>query len=101
LSIANPQPGSLVRRSLDYTSGEASLGFTRNRCLRFVAARVLVVGMIVTMLLAATETPASAAGVVGDGTPDSCTDAAFDAALAGGGAITFNCGPNPLTIGVT
>lgn len=38
-----------------------------------------------------------AAGVVGDGSPISCTEAALDAALAGGGAVTFNCG-GPKTI---
>ena len=42
--------------------------------------------------------PAHAAGVVGTGTPASCTDAALSAALVGGGAVTFNCGPNPHTI---
>ena len=42
--------------------------------------------------------PAHAAGVVGTGTPASCTDAALNAALAGGGAVTFNCGSNPHTI---
>ena len=41
---------------------------------------------------------AQAAGVVGTGTPGSCTEAALDSALAGGGAVTFNCGPNPATI---
>ena len=36
--------------------------------------------------------PAYAGGVVGNGTPASCTEAAFNAALTGGGLITFNCG---------
>jgi len=36
--------------------------------------------------------------VVGTGTPASCTGAAFVAAVAKGGVITFNCGPNPTTI---
>ncbi|MBI1878997.1 MAG: hypothetical protein HYR94_12395 [Chloroflexi bacterium] len=36
--------------------------------------------------------PAYAGGVVGDGTSASCTEAAFDAKLVGGGTITFNCG---------
>ncbi len=36
--------------------------------------------------------PAQAAGVVGNGTSASCTEAALDAALAGGGTVTFNCG---------
>lgn len=35
---------------------------------------------------------ASAAGVVGTGTPGSCTEAALNTALAGGGTVTFNCG---------
>lgn len=36
--------------------------------------------------------------VVGDGTPESCTSAAFVAAVASGGVITFDCGPEPMTI---
>jgi len=35
---------------------------------------------------------------VGDGTAASCTEAALDAALAGGGTIVFDCGPDPVTI---
>lgn len=45
--------------------------------------------------------PALASGVVGTGNPGSCTESAFDAALAGGGSVTFNCGPNPVTILLT
>jgi len=36
--------------------------------------------------------------VVGTGTPDSCTGDAFIAAVAKGGVITFNCGPDTVTI---
>ena len=36
--------------------------------------------------------------VVGHGTPASCTAAAFRKAVAKGGTITFDCGPNPVTI---
>jgi hypothetical protein len=36
--------------------------------------------------------------VVGDGTPQSCTSARVVEAVAGGGVITFNCGPDPVTI---
>ena len=36
--------------------------------------------------------------VVGSGTPESCTPDAFIAAVAGGGIITFNCGPEVATI---
>jgi hypothetical protein len=44
----------------------------------------------------------AADAVVGDGSPASCTEAAFDSALAtavaGGGTITFNCGAAETTI---
>jgi hypothetical protein len=36
--------------------------------------------------------------VVGTGTPESCTSAAFVAAVAKGGVITFSCGDKPVTI---
>lgn len=41
------------------------------------------------------------AHVVGTGSPASCTSAAFVAAVAKGGVITFNCGPDPVTIALT
>jgi hypothetical protein len=42
--------------------------------------------------------PAFGAGVVGSGTAESCTEAAPDAALGGGGLVTFDCGAEPVTI---
>jgi hypothetical protein len=36
--------------------------------------------------------------VVGTGNADSCTGEAFVAAVAKGGVITFNCGPDPVTV---
>ena len=45
--------------------------------------------------------PARAAGTVGSGTPGSCTEAALNAALAGGGTVTFNCGGGPVVIPIT
>lgn len=36
--------------------------------------------------------------VVGDGTPESCTSEAVVEAVAGGGIITFDCGPDPVRI---
>jgi len=36
--------------------------------------------------------------VVGDGTPASCTGEAFVSAVAEGGVVTFDCGPDPITI---
>ncbi len=49
-----------------------------------------------------TSTPTPPPGaIVGTGSADTCTEAALDAALALGGLVTFNCGPNPVTITVT
>ena len=61
---------------------------------------------LLAVLLFALPSPAGAANaVVGTGTPASCTEAAFDAALAaansGGGTITFNCGAATKTITFT
>ena len=39
--------------------------------------------------------------VIGSGTPASCTSQAVVAAVAAGGVITFNCGPDPVTIVMT
>jgi hypothetical protein len=36
--------------------------------------------------------------VVGDGTPESCTSEAVVAAVAAGGIVVFDCGPDPVTI---
>jgi hypothetical protein len=36
--------------------------------------------------------------VIGNGTPGSCTSAAVVSAVASGGVITFDCGPDPITI---
>jgi hypothetical protein len=36
--------------------------------------------------------------VIGDGTPGSCTSNAFVEAVARGGVITFDCGPEPIVI---
>ncbi len=46
-------------------------------------------------LLPAPAADTTGARVVGNGTPASCTEAAFDAALGdpGAAAITFDCGP--------
>ena len=52
---------------------------------------ILLVVLLVLALLLMAE-PAQGAGVVGSGTPASCTEAALTAALAGGGSVSFNCG---------
>lgn len=50
---------------------------------------------------AAVEDVSQPTAVVGDGTPASCTSDAVVAAVAGGGVITFDCGPDPVTIAMT
>ena len=47
---------------------------------------------------AATEDVSSPDQVVGTGTPESCTCDAFVDAVAKGGTITFDCGPDPVVI---
>jgi hypothetical protein len=47
------------------------------------------------------EDVSSPTQVIGDGTPASCTGDAFVAAVAAGGVITFDCGPDPVTIVLT
>jgi hypothetical protein len=47
------------------------------------------------------EDVSSPTTVVGTGTPSSCTGDGFVAAVAKGGIITFNCGPDPVTIVLT
>ena len=75
-----------------------------NRCATGLASRAL--GMWTATLLCtmafATAAPSTvwAAGVVGTGTAASCTDAALNAALAGGGVVTFDCG-GPATIDIS
>ena len=39
--------------------------------------------------------------IIGTGSPAGCTSAAVVRAVARGGVITFNCGPNPVVIKMT
>ena len=61
-----------------------------NKILSGEIGILLVLLVILALLL--TVRSARGAGVVGGGTPGSCTEAAFNAALAGGGSVSFNCG---------
>lgn len=65
------------------------------------ASICVVVGVAILPLCFSYPRAATAAGVVGRGTPASCTEAALDAALAGGGLVTFNCGSDSVTITIT
>lgn len=60
--------------------------------------RRFLFGIVVTSSLVSN---ALAGGIVGNGNAASCTEAAFDTALVGGGTVTFNCGLAPVTIGLT
>ena len=70
--------------------------------MKLLIART-VVPLILAFLLFSIllASPAVAAGVVGTGSRSSCTEAALDAALAGGGSVTFNCGTKPFKIVLT
>lgn len=71
-----------------------------------------VVALLAASLVTATASDASASGVqmatapvvtkvVGTGTPASCTATALYNAVLTGGRISFNCGPDPVTITLT
>ncbi len=53
------------------------------------------------LILAAPLTQVQAGGVVGNGTPSSCTQEALQSRLNSGGLVTFNCGSSPHTINIT
>ncbi len=62
---------------------------------------ILFISMFVLGITIGAPRPALAAGVVGNGTPASCTRDALSAKLAGGGLVTFNCGGAPVSIPIT
>lgn len=64
----------------------------------FRSIRLAIYSFAFTLILAS---PAFAAGTVGTGTPGSCTEAALDTALTGGGTVDFDCGASPHTITLT
>lgn len=65
----------------------------------FTMLRMAMAVLFIMVLLSPGS--AKAAGVVGSGIPDSCTETALDASLVDGGLITFNCGAGPITITLT
>jgi hypothetical protein len=62
--------------------------------------RLLQIAFLILLLTLPVQA-VQARGVVGDGTPASCTEAALDTALLSGGMITFDCGATPHTIYIT
>ena len=77
-------------------AGRRQTAVSRQRGLRWVAGTVLL-----GLVSVGVPQGAFAAGVVGTGTPESCTEAALDAALVDGGSVTFNCGNSPVTLPLT
>jgi len=66
------------------------------------AASTVYGGLGLLLLIGlAVPPPALAGGVVGTGTAASCTTTALVTAMAGGGTVTFRCGPAPVTIPIT
>ncbi len=70
-------------------------------CTQTLLTGIALLGLGVVGWTITPVEPVSAAGIVGDGTPGSCTEAALDTALAGGGNVYFNCGSKPVTITLT
>lgn len=69
--------------------------------MRVLVYRLCILFLLFVAPFIVSVQPASAHGVVGTGSPDTCTEAAFDTALAGGGVVTFNCGAGPLTVPIS
>ncbi len=69
--------------------------------MRHIWQVLTAIVMLMGLVAFSTARPALAVGVVGDGTAGSCTEAALNVALAGGGLVIFNCGAAPVTIPLT
>lgn len=69
--------------------------------MKQAALWAVLVSLLVGGWLVVGKRPLQAAGVVGNGAPESCTEAALTAALSGGGSVSFNCGVAPHTITLT
>jgi hypothetical protein len=68
---------------------------------RWGVIRCSALGAVLLVAALLSAQPVVAAGVVGTGRPGSCTEAALDAALAGGAMVTFDCGMSPVIITIT
>ncbi len=57
--------------------------------------------LLAALSVALVPSSVHAFGTVGTGSAASCTEAALNQALSGGGMVTFNCGGGPVTIPIT
>ncbi len=71
-----------------------------NSRILYASAIALTLGVFF-LFVPVLRAPVRAGGTVGNGTPQSCTEQALADAMAGGGLVTFNCGPAPATIIIT
>lgn len=62
------------------------------------AAPALILWAALALVISALPTTVRAAGVVGNGSAASCSEAALRAAVAADGTVSFNCGADPVTI---
>ena len=90
-----------LRSAFQHAAAAALLGAALLASVGPVAAAGNPAGHCPIPTEARAEDSASPDVVVGDGTPASCTGAAVVAAVAQGGVIRFDCGPQPVTITLT
>lgn len=104
-AISKPEGGQtppLGSHNLVLSLFQGLLRFVLRRTTKRTVRSVLLVALVITAVGMAQAKPAFAAGVVGNGTPGSCTEAAFDAVLASqADNIKFNCGSAAKTIVLT
>ena len=69
--------------------------------MRYRCANIMTMMCLTLVLIGfACDVTTAAGAVVGEGTPESCTQEALQKAVDGGGTVTFDCGPTA-TISVT
>jgi len=88
LAVEVPEPGAAATA---FAALATLFGVSRRRARGRSSARLRLACALAPVLAIAGE--AGAAGIVGNGTPESCTSSAFANALVGGGLVTFDCGP--------
>jgi hypothetical protein len=90
--------GATVAAAIDRVDGPASVAVTADRLIEPKPGNPGGGPLPPEALPVSTANPDR---VIGTGTPASCTSEAVVAAVAAGGVITFDCGPDPVTIVMT
>jgi hypothetical protein len=92
---------SFLLRFYTVTLNMRRLFFVHILCYLILSCNIMAAGASSTCVVppeAQQEDTSAPDTIVGDGIPESCTSAAFVEAVATGGIITFDCGPDPITI---